>query len=148
MSIKTDLTGKRILWLTVKKKPFEVMVTGEKREEFRKPGEWIQSRLYREIKRGKLVYHEPREYDLVIFTNGYGNDKPYFIAEMINHGSYNFEDTVTYSNGLTVHITPGTHIIKLGNILEIGNYENTRHTGIPTTGLHPTKSSHTKSLND
>lgn len=126
MSIKIDLTGKRVLRLTLKKKPFEVMVTGEKKEEFRKPSIWIHRRLYREMKCGKFLYLEPREYDLVIFTNGYGNDKPYFIAEMINHGGYSFEETVTYSNGLTVHITRGTHIIKLGNILEVGNYDSNK----------------------
>lgn len=123
--MKIYLTGKRVLRLTVQRKPFEVMVTGEKDEEFRKPSDWIYSRLYKKVKRGKLVYHEPREYDLIIFTNGYGNDKPYFIVEMVNHIPSVTNWEVTYSNGLTVHIIKGDHIIKLGNILEIGNYEST-----------------------
>lgn len=124
MNTKIDLTGKRVLRLTVQRKPFEVMVTGEKDEEFRKPSDWIYSRLYKKVKRGKLVYHEPREYDIVIFTNGYGNDKPYFIVEMVNHIPSVIEWEVTYSNGLKVNITYGTNIIRLGNILEVGNYDS------------------------
>ena len=34
------------LKLTLKKMPFEVMVTGEKKIEFRCPSKWIESRLF------------------------------------------------------------------------------------------------------
>ena len=142
MSIKLDITNKRVLRLTLHKKAFEVMVTGEKTEEYRKPSVWINSRLYQKKTLGKFLYHEPKEYDLVIFTNGYGKDKPYFIAQMINHSPSNHHAEYCYSNGLQVEVTPGMHIIKLGNILEVGNYENTRHTGISTNGCHTAENNH------
>lgn len=122
MSIKMDLTGYRVLRLTLHKEAFEVMVTGEKAEEYRAPSAWIDSRLYQKKTIGRFTYSEPKEYDLVLFTNGYGKSKPYFIAEMINHSPANFVASRHYSNGLGVYVTPGTHIIRLGNILEIGNY--------------------------
>lgn len=64
----------KILHLSLKKEPFEVMVTGEKNQEFRKPTKWILSRLYN--KDGT-----PKHYDVVKFTNGYGKDKPQFVCE-------------------------------------------------------------------
>ena len=36
----------KVLRLTLKKKAFDVMVTGEKQEEFRKYSKWIESRLF------------------------------------------------------------------------------------------------------
>lgn len=54
------------------------MVTGEKREEFRKPSKWMLSRMFNKNKDGSKSF---KKYDLVKFVNGYGNDKPYFIAE-------------------------------------------------------------------
>ena len=47
------------LKLSINKKAFDVMVTGEKTEEFRDESKWIMSRL-------------KKDYDFVQFTNGYG----------------------------------------------------------------------------
>ena len=58
--------------MSLKKPPFEVMVTGEKKVEIRLVTPWMTSRLV-DIKTGK-----DKTYDLVEFTNGYGDDKPKF----------------------------------------------------------------------
>ena len=58
----------RVLHLTLKKEWFDLMISGKKRVEYRKPSKWIISRL-------------EKEYDVIRFTNGYGSDKPYFVCE-------------------------------------------------------------------
>lgn len=102
----------KILNLTLYKSAFEVMVTGEKRFEFRKPGKWINSRLFNKdgSKKG---------YDLIKFTNGYGNDKPYFVCKYLGFG-YEY-GLFKYSNGLEIDVS-NDFAIKCGEIVEIGNY--------------------------
>ncbi len=68
-----------------------------------------------------------KEYDFVKFTNGYGKDKPYFIAEYegfevirlghIKEGMVSWE----YTNGLVVRVRDYDYAIHLGEILEKGN---------------------------
>jgi hypothetical protein len=99
---------KKILYLTLKKPQFEVTSTGEKSIEYRRPSDWIESRLI-----GK-------SYDLVKFTNGYGADKPYFICEFLGW-SHAKAGLHKYSNGLVVNVSDGYFQIELGSILEIGN---------------------------
>lgn len=100
----------KILHLTLKKEWFDIMVTGEKTLEFRKPTDWINSRLL------------GNKYDIVKFTNGYGADKPYFIAKFIGFATAKAVfDTCTYSNGLSVRVEAGDKIINIGEIIERGN---------------------------
>jgi hypothetical protein len=103
-------TQPRVLLLTLSRKPFEVMATGEKKIEFRDQKAWIESRLY--DKEGNK-----RDYDYVKFINGYGKNRPFFIAAFksfdISLGSY----TETYSNGLKVNVRAGTFRIHLGKVL-------------------------------
>ena len=56
------------LYLTLKKQAFDVMKTGEKKEEYRKESKWIMSRLN-------------KDYKYVKFTNGYRKESPSFIVE-------------------------------------------------------------------
>lgn len=104
------------LLLTLNRDAFEVMVTGEKKLEYRQDSKWIRSRLYN--KDGSV-----REYDTITFRNGYG-ERPYFvckfggIAEKVEGDIW-----LNYSNGLAVDVTPETHIIKCGEIIETGNLE-------------------------
>ncbi|MEO9884962.1 MAG: hypothetical protein ABJG33_04925 [Balneola sp.] len=100
---------KSILHLTLSNKPFEVMVTGEKFLEFRKPSDWIKSRL---VGKG---------YDLVKFVNGYGADKPYFIAEYLCYTEAEKDLSTVYSNGLRVESERGDFVIILGHVIEKGN---------------------------
>ena len=99
----------KTLFLSLQKSPFEVMITGEKVKEYRKPSKWILSRLVN------------KTYDNAKFVNGYGNDKPYFIAEYINYEFANDNYILTYSNGLIVNVEIGDVIINLGKIIDVGN---------------------------
>lgn len=106
----------RTLNLTLNKKAFEVMVTGEKPEEFRKGSDWIRSRLMHSDGTYKR-YHQ------IKFVNGYGSDKPYFICKYEGFLECYMEVAERiYSNGLTVSgIGRGDFIIYCGDILETGN---------------------------
>lgn len=101
-------TNPRILNLTLSKVPFDLMVNNNKKFEYRKPSKWIKSRLVN------------KEYDFVKFVNGYGNDKPYFIAEYKGYFISKDDHTATYTN-LKVFISKGDVIIRLGRILDRGN---------------------------
>jgi len=94
--------NKKVLHLSLKKEPFDVMVTGEKFIEFRNPTKWIMSRL--ENKDGT-----PKKYDVIKFTNGYRPTKPNFVCQYKGFdevdeqsGPVNFE----FSNGLNVTVKP------------------------------------------
>lgn len=103
-----------ILHLSLVKDAFDVMVTGEKPEEYRSPTRWIKVRLYaKDFSR--------KDYGLVKFVNGYGFDKPYFIAEFNGFEYAKIAEVKQYSNGLSVCILKGDIIIKLGKIVERGN---------------------------
>lgn len=59
----------RTLKLTLKRRWFDMIASGEKREEYRTPSEWILSRL------------EGKEYDAVEFRNGYSKTSPVVTCE-------------------------------------------------------------------
>lgn len=121
MSPTTDKLIKPIvscLHLTLSRKPFEVMVTGQKVEEFRKNSSWIRSRLF--DANSKLE----KGYTHIKFVNGYGDDKPYFICEYkgFMECCMDFKSR-EYSNGLRVRgMGKGDFIIYCGKILKIGNW--------------------------
>jgi len=105
----------QILNLTLGKMAFAVMVTGEKKVEYRKKSKWIESRL-------RYENGVQKKYDFVKFTNGYGKNRPYFIAEYKGYNScWRCAGTATYSNGLKVDIDYSDYVIYLGRIIEIGN---------------------------
>lgn len=107
----------RILKLTLHRQAFEVMVTGEKNEEYRPISAWIESRLY---ETNLLNQRVERIYDFVEFTNGYGNDKPRFIAKFLGVDLRPWV-YIRYSNGLLVN-TKKVYAILLGEIVGIQNY--------------------------
>lgn len=80
------------LYLTLKRSAYQVMVSGEKQEEFRRNSNWIKSRLERKNK-------EPIKY--IKFTNGYKKNSPHFLAEYLDWEIVDKVDK-TYSNGLHV----------------------------------------------
>lgn len=63
MSTQTS-PAPRVLRLTLKREWFYMIARGEKKEEYRKPGKWILSRL------------EGKDYDRIEFKNGYGPNVP------------------------------------------------------------------------
>ena len=97
------------LRLTLSKKPFEVMMTGEKVIEYRRSSQWIKSRLFN--KQGK-----PRVYDTIEFVNGYGKDRPRFT---VAYKGFTLVDSVneTFSNGLSVVINEPVYAIYCGEII-------------------------------
>ena len=102
----------KILKLTLKKEPFDVMITGEKRNEYRNNSEWMRSRLY--DKMGKK-----RQYDLVEFTNGYGKDRPKFTVKFLGFEKI-YKVNKKYSNGLVVFYPKcnnGYFKIMLGDVI-------------------------------
>lgn len=116
----------KTLHLTLNRQAFEVMVTGEKTEEYRKPSKWIEARLF---EKGATLFPEvktSKPYDQVKLVNGYGNDKPYFIAEFKGLRQIqkpNSSESYIYSNGLKVTVNEVDYIIRLGAILEVGNWD-------------------------
>jgi len=98
----------KILYLTLKKPQFQVTFSREKQIEYRKHGDWINSRLL------------DKSYDLIKFTNGYGLDKPFFICKFLGW-EYSKAGIFNYSNGLEVIVNEGDIAIKLGKIIESGN---------------------------
>lgn len=111
-----DKTKQKTLFLSLKKQPFDVMVTGEKKEEFRKNKNWIRSRLFDKS-------NNEKKYKYIKFVNGYGKNKPYFICEYKGFVECHMNATDRkYSNGLIVSgISKGDFIIYCGNIVEWGN---------------------------
>ena len=93
----------------MKQSPFEVMVTGEKRVEFREKKAWISSRLV-DSKSGI-----DREYDIVEFTNGYGEQRPRFTVSYKGYALKEKGVHATYSNGLKVDENSPTYVIFLGD---------------------------------
>lgn len=91
-----------ILKLTLKKQWFDLMLSGEKMTEFRTPGVWIESRLFRN--------GSARMYDEVEFTNGYGKDKPRFRRRFLGFVMRDHVD-VTYPNGARVSGGPFYEIL-------------------------------------
>jgi len=118
-----DISASDVLKLTLKKSPFEVMVTGEKPEEYRRLSKWMVARLYHSG--GYHVMNNKRHYKYVLYTNGYGADRPYFLCEYKGHYLTNEKISKSYSNGLAVETEGNTAVIKNGEILEVGNYQLT-----------------------
>lgn len=98
-----------ILYLTLKKPQFKVTLSGEKRIEYRRSSQWITSRLL------------SKNYDLIRFVNGYGNDKPYFIVEFKGYEIMKKNEQHLFSNGLVVEVKIGDYAITLGKVIETGN---------------------------
>ena len=65
------MTKTRVLKLTLKKKWFDMVASGERKEDYRPPSQWIISRL------------EGREYDRIEFSHGYGPNVPKIDVEYL-----------------------------------------------------------------
>ena len=120
MVSKSNLTmrnKRKVLVLTLHKAAFDVMVTGEKRKEYRETSKWMLSRLFN--KDGSL-----KHYDAIKFSNGYSKTSPIFECEYL--GFYQIPSDhdpidVDYSNGLKVTVRPVTIVIDCGKILSKTN---------------------------
>ena len=63
----------------------------------------------------------PFIFRLVRFTNGYGDKRPFFIADFVETKWIEQPIKETYSNGLIVDYPNGAFVISLGDVLKIGN---------------------------
>ena len=101
------------LYLTLKKKPFDIMISGEKKFEYRNNSKWIESRLI------NSKNNEPKKYKYIKFTNGYGHNRPYFICEYKGFKKiYNIKKK--YSNNFIINYPYsklGYYCIILGEII-------------------------------
>lgn len=77
-SIKRSIEEKKLLHLTLNKKWFDMILSGEKTEEYReiKPY-WTRRFTYK-----SNIPNAFKFFDKVRFVNGYGADKPAFVAEL------------------------------------------------------------------
>ncbi len=90
----------RILHLTLKKKWFDMIASGEKREE------------YREIKPHWNARLGNKSYDAVLFRNGYNKDSPSMLVEL--------KEITAHGIGRREWGAPwhSVYILRLGRILE------------------------------
>ena len=123
----------KILHLTLTKAAFDVMVTGEKEVEIRKPSHWIYARLWENTVKGKL-----KHYDAVKFTNGYGNNQPFFVVEfagvriMQNGHAVTFGNEIKPNLNFKVNVEPGDVLINLGKIIQRGNLTRVQRKRVKT----------------
>jgi hypothetical protein len=108
----------RILHLSLTQLPFDLMAAEYKNFEYRKPSDWLKSRLYHA--NGSL-----KEYDVIKFTNGYGHKRPFFVCEYLSFflAERDFKAQFKSPKGMSLEISvkEGDIIIALGKILERGN---------------------------
>lgn len=95
----------KILHLTLKKKWFDLIASGEKVEEYREVKPYWTKRL---VKNGKF-----KHFDEVYFKNGYGKDSPFMRVEFIR---------IVFSKSC---MSDGEelYVVELGEILEIKNHK-------------------------
>ena len=101
----------RVLRLTLKKKWFDMIASGEKTEEYRTPSAWIFSRLI-----GK-------SYDVVEFANGYGKHVPRVVVKYFgwHQGPGRSEWGGTWQNRYVV--------IRLGHVISRHNDQVSQNRG-------------------
>ena len=105
-------TNQKNLIMILKKEPYDVMVSGEKKYEYRINTKYWTSRLFN--KDGT-----PKQFKYVEFSNGYSKNRRQFLVEFKGVEIINEVDE-KYSNGLKVkypYIKNGYYKISLGEIV-------------------------------
>lgn len=113
LETKEKLKKLNILHLTLQRPPFDVMRSGEKKVEIRKPSKWIMSRLVDSKTKKNKPYH------LICFKNGYNMDSEFFYAFYNGYLIAEYPKQKFYSNGLVVPIAAGDIVISFGKILTL-----------------------------
>lgn len=75
-----DKPSNPTLKLTLKKKWFDMILSGEKKEEYREIKPYWEKRLYHPLYPEVLQF---ANYDYVEFKNGYGSDVPTIVVELL-----------------------------------------------------------------
>lgn len=102
----------KILHLTLERKWFDLIASGEKKQEYREAKPYWMKRL--------TDGDEGLHFDIVRFKNGYGPDVPTMDVEF-NGISFTTPDLFTPKCGETLY--PETIVISLGNVLSIKNHK-------------------------
>ena len=96
----------KILHLTLKKIWFDLIASGQKKNEYREYKDYWKTRLMES-------HMEFKQYDEIHFRNGYGNDKPFMRVECLSIG---------YINGSKINYLLNNvqyFDIRLGKVLEV-----------------------------
>ena len=95
----------KILHLTLHRKWFDMIVSGEKKEEYREIKPYWDRRL-------------SKEYDAILFKNGYQKNAPSVLVELLD---------VTKGQGWEDLGAPRheVYVLRLGRTIEVKNYERT-----------------------
>jgi hypothetical protein len=107
----------RILHLTLTKKWFDMIACGEKQEEYREMKPFWYNRFVNSYDNdtGEYLMKYGAEGDIVVFTNGYGVNRPQIEIELI-------EIRIAKNGNPNWGFTQKCFGIKLGKILSIKNY--------------------------
>jgi hypothetical protein len=125
----------RVLRFTLQKPAFEVMVTGEKRVEFRELEEYDEygafvrakpqnrSKLFAAVReRGRFVGHDYKRHHTyefeTIYNAGYFDpDAPNFTCRFVSSVVLPRHETVGYSNGLVLRFRRRVAVVRLGEVV-------------------------------
>lgn len=110
IELQQAIEGKRVLYLALSKKAFEITGTEEKMFELRTSTTWIRSRLF--MHNSPVA---PKYYDYVCLTEGYGYKK-YKLLTYKGIGILNLQYW-GFSNGLDFVSQPGDFKILLGELV-------------------------------
>lgn len=84
----------KVLHLTLKKKWFDMIASGEKKEEYRDIKPYFATRFIKHIDRSSELYTQPnnilldnnivwKDYNWIAFKNGYSKDAPLIYVELL-----------------------------------------------------------------
>lgn len=110
------MSKQKILHLTLKKKWFDMILSGEKKEEYREVKPYWITRLSGKWEKGDDGTQSiTPSYDQVLFTNGYGKNAPQMLVELtaLDIGNAKPEWSDNWQGDVFK--------IKLGNIIETKN---------------------------
>lgn len=103
----SNVEKREYLRLTLKKEWFDLMQSGRKSMEFRKPSKWIMSRL------------NGKSYEKVLFRNGYGAQASAFEVNFLGWFHCVEEHVAYYDGELSVKVEVGDIIIMLGSNIKV-----------------------------
>ena len=111
----------KILNLTLKKKWFDMIISGEKTEEYREIKPYWTTRLryrYESDRESGYWNHDFAEFDIVRFKNGYAKDAPTMDVQL---------ECIKVATGVPAWgavLNERYYAIELGNILSTANCDN------------------------
>lgn len=105
----------KVLHLTLKKKWFDMILSGEKKEEYREIKDYWLKRLTDFFETITPMTPNFKHFDVIRFRNGYANNAPTIEIECLGM-FYGICRTEWSDNAQGTHI-----VIKLGNILSTSN---------------------------